>query len=191
MQRPARGIRVVLGARRQRPVLGDPRQQRLKRPRTTSESDATGLVGKRERHRRIHHTSKCLDRIELQAREVVEAVEMHGRASPQARRVPQRIQRGSYALGWVCAPQALEQLVVAREQIAQFACAPLIPSRLPGGAVSPIRALCSSPWLAALLDGDPSRQRLAQPCGRDPLHLQLLHERRQRSYEAGPSSQLG
>ena len=77
--RPSKAV----GRRRQflDPPLGDPREIRrgsLERV----ECDAPGLVGERDRH--VHARGQRLDQRPLRARQVLEAVRIHGRAVPGA-----------------------------------------------------------------------------------------------------------
>ena len=93
LERAARRRRVVLGARLERQVLVGERRERLERRGAPGEGRAAGLVGERHGHLRPDDPAERLDRVELQPREVVEAVEEHRRAAPERRALSQRVER--------------------------------------------------------------------------------------------------
>src|SRR5262245_8086897 len=103
--------RIVLPARAQRTVLSalaEQRSQRLKRARTTAEGHPARLVGEREGHRRVDHPPERLDRVELQRRQVVKAIEQHRRAAPQRGALAQRVERQHCALLGVYTAETLQ-----------------------------------------------------------------------------------
>ncbi len=119
-QRPACPRRVVVPARLQDGLPGGQRRERLVAARAPGERRAPRLEGERHRHLRVDHRAERLDRVELQPRQVVEAVEQHRRPAPACRPAPQRIQRAQRALLLVAAAHPLEQPLVLGEQLGQL-----------------------------------------------------------------------
>ncbi len=170
MQRRPGAGRVVLGAGRQTNMLGSERQQALEGCAPAGERRAARLVGERDRHRRPNHDAERLDRVELQPREVVEAVQQHRCGAPQRGGATQRVERaGHLPLGAdTGSSQPLKTVTVPLEQLPQLACV--------GGV----------PWVRCR----PGVERTTQARGRDPLHLQLPHQRREGTHHARRGGRL-
>ena len=88
-QRGPRGVGIVAGRGCDDDVLARPRQQRLEGRRALGKRNPARLEGERHRDGRIEDARKRLDRIELERREVVEAVE-EDRCPPRAGPAPAR-----------------------------------------------------------------------------------------------------
>ena len=114
-ERSACTLRVVAAARRQLAMLSGQRRERLEAARATGEGRARRLVGERHRHASVDHRAQRLDRIELQPREIVEAVEQHRSGRPQRRPAPQGVQSAVGALLGVGASDARQLSLIALE----------------------------------------------------------------------------
>ena len=95
VQRGARGARVVLGAVGQLDVARGQRLQQLDGGGPPRERGAAGLVGQRHAHLGLGAPGQRLHGVQLQRRQVVEAVQEHGPGAPRGRALTQRVQRGA------------------------------------------------------------------------------------------------
>ena len=154
----ARPLRVVAASRRQLAMLGGQRRERLEAARATSEGSARRLVGERHRHAGVDHHAQRFDRVELQPREIVEAVEQNRSGRPQRRPAPQGIKSAVGTLLGVGAPDALQLSVIALERRSQMARQRGCRLRRP------------------LVELRPPLQRLDEPRRRDPPHPQFCDE---------------
>ena len=199
-ERRARMLRVVVLPRRHRTVLLRQRRERLERRGTPGESGAPRLIGERHRHRRFHEAPERLDRVELQRREVVEAVEQDGRRgsagrAPQRGALAQRIERPHRPLLLVDPADLLQPAVVGdigrrrgRSQ-APRRCPPATPRAPPDRRAGDTRASSSS---ANRSPSAPDEARLGdRPFARDsaqqPLARQRAEHRRARPPRAARS----
>ena len=115
VQRVARGGRIVVAHGRQ--LLRRARRQRrqlLEHSRHCLERHATALVGERDHHVGPGDAGQRLERVELERREVVEAVDEHRRIAPRRRVAPQRVERAPGEELGIDEPGVLEPLPVAR-----------------------------------------------------------------------------
>ena len=95
-------------------LVGD-RRQALKGPRPPGKGHTGRLVGQRDRDRCLKRSSERLDRVELERRQVVEAIEEHRPATPSCGLPPQDVERGHRALLTVQAPDLFQDPLIARE----------------------------------------------------------------------------
>ena len=119
VQRRARRRGVVLGALVQRHDLRQ-RRQLLHGRRAARQRVAPGLVGQRHPHIGLADARERLHRVELRARELVEAVEEHRPPAPRRRRCAQRVERCPRLALAVRAPERLEPRPVHRVERGQL-----------------------------------------------------------------------
>ena len=163
LERVQRRARVVLGERRQLDVLGPEGHELLEGLAAPRERRPAGLVGQGHRDRRAGVDGQRLDRVALDRREVVEAVQQHGRRAPARGLQAQRVERGL----------VVQDAIAALDR----------PQPVAVGAVQP----------GELLGVDRARRLALAPCphggppapGLDALLLELRDEAQQRLDEAG------
>ena len=97
---------------RQRAVLARDWSELVERAGARGERRTARLEGERHGHVGVDDRAERLDRVELQAREVVEAVEVNGARAPQPWRAAQRVERREHAPAGVDALDAREQRLV-------------------------------------------------------------------------------
>ena len=119
VQRRARLGRVVVVERRQLELPGPHRQELLMHPAHGLEREPAALIGERDRHIRVADRAENSQRVQLEAVEVVEPVDEHGRAAPGrlrpaplARRRGQRVERAPCVQLRVHEPRRLEPVPV-------------------------------------------------------------------------------
>ena len=115
VQRVARGSRVMIAHGRQllrRP--GSQRRQLLEHSRHRLERHAAALVGERDHRVGPGDAGQRLERVELERREVVEAVDEHRRIAPRRRVAPERVERAPGEELGIGEPGIFEPLPVAR-----------------------------------------------------------------------------
>ncbi len=159
-----RGMLVVVSPAVERDDLVGERQQVVVRLGARGKRDAAGLEGQRQRHRRM--AGERLDGVDLQRRQVVEAVEEHGRGAPAMRIEPDRVEGGRGVQFFVAAAEALQRLAVGEDQRRQL-------------------ARERAPRLAVL---SPHLQRLRQPRRIHALLFELGHEPHERLRRSRGSS---
>ena len=107
VQRRPRGRRVVLGALVQRDHLGQ-RRQLVHRRRAAGQRVPSGLVRERHPHVGLGQAPQGLHRVELRARQLVEAVHEHRPPPPRARVGAERVEHRPRLAIAVGAPERLE-----------------------------------------------------------------------------------
>ena len=157
----ARVGRVVFGARRQLTVLGREGGQRVEARGAPGERRPPLLVGQRHRHLGPDHPPERLDRVQLQTREVVEAVEQHRCPAPQRRTLAQDVQGTHRALLGIQAADSPQRGEVLGKDGSQRS------TRDPG-----------------TVRRKPGRQGAAEPGRGHPPDLQLGEQVSQRAHES-------
>ena len=168
VQRGARRLRVVLVNRIERPLLGAAGEQLLPDGGGGPEGLASGLEGQRDRDVRAAAAGDRLERIQLERREVVEAVNEQGGAAPGGRVGAQGIER----------PPG-EQLRVHE------------PGLLEAGAVAPVDGRDLLGVRPPRPVAAPVTQRAGEPGRVDHRAAELGHEARSGPGEAGLGGRFG
>ena len=161
-ERSARRGGIVTSSGRHLDVAARPRQEHLEGARAIRERHAARLIVERHRHTSVHEPPERLDGVELDRREVVEAVEedrglRRALGTPEGGHLAQRIERTRVARIEVHQADIPHRPLVARVHIAKHAHA---------RRHSRLRAL-------------PRVERLAQARRRDVGALQLAHQPRE------------
>ena len=182
VERVARLVGVVVGHRlERRPLAGDRRQLLVHRGHRLERGPA-GLERQRHGHVGLGAAAERLERVELERREVVEAVDEHRGAAPARGLAPQRVERAAREQLAVHQARGVEPVAVARVQGRELVG---VAAPRPVGGPRPER-----PLEPLRLDGRPA-QLLGEPhgsageprpLGGRPQHAQprvahrLLHE---------------
>ena len=113
VERPARPLGVVVLERRKRELPGPAGEQLLTYAGDRLEGDPAGLEGQGDRHIGPASPGHRLERVQLERREVVEAVDEQRRAAPALGREPDRVERPFGEQLGVGEPRGLDTVAVA------------------------------------------------------------------------------